>query len=334
LYSSTDRKRPSPAARSGGVAAALALALLCLLAAGAARADGGGSAVAGAFADLEPGGRGAALAGALAPLVDDPTAVHWNPARLVTVSRRGLTATHADLFGLDLVHHAALYCAFPRGRREVGWHEGRIEPRRGDVASCFGLGLQATWVDLAPEPEAYAEYDLSLAYAARGWGGIAYGVTAHGLLVRSDLTGVGARGFSCDLALNRAVRPSVEASLVLRSLLSSLSWDESGQEQLRPTAEAGLLVRPRPALALPATVTYDLEAAMLYEAAAGVEWQAIGRTLVLRGGLRWRDDGDEARLQGAAGAGVQWKEIGFDYGLAMGREELGETHRLSLHLAF
>ena len=35
-----------------------------------------------------------------------------------------------------------------------------------------------------------------------------------------------------------------------------------------------------------------------------------------------------------AGAGVQWNENGFDYGLAMGREELGETHRLSLHLAF
>jgi len=335
LYSSADQQRPTRRDRTGLVAGSMLLALLLLLGAAAtARAGDGNWAVTGAFADLEPGGRGTALGGALAPLVDDPTAVHWNPARLIAVRNRGLTATHADLFSLDLVHHAALFCAFPRGRHEVGWQEGRIQRRKGDVGSCFGFGLQATWVDLDPEPEAYAEYDLSLAYAARGWGGLAYGLAAHGLLVRSDLDGVGARGFSFDFALSRSLRPCLDASLVLRSLFSSLSWDQSSQDQLRPAAEAGLALRPHRTLAVPLTVSYDLEAAALYEAACGAEWRAIGRTLVLRGGLRWRDDGDEATLQSSAGAGLHWNEIGFDYGLAMGREELGETHRLSLHVTF
>ena len=68
--------------RDGWIAGGLIiLALGAMAPAGA----GGGSTQTGAFADTEPGARGAALAGAYAPLVDDPTALHWNPSRLAEI---------------------------------------------------------------------------------------------------------------------------------------------------------------------------------------------------------------------------------------------------------
>lgn len=317
-----------------GITGAAGLALLILFAVlpAAARADGGGWGTAGAFANLEPGGRGAGLAGALAPLVDDATAVHWNPSRLVALDRRALAVTYADLFGLGLARHTAVFLAFPRRARALDWEDGRLRANEGAPGSAWGLGVQATGVDL--DPESYAEYDVALAYARRGALGLAWGAAAHGLFVRGDLSEASASGFSADLSLNRAWGAHVDACLVLRSLLSRLDWKGADGEALRPSAQLGLVARPVIALAIPVVATYDFDAGALTEAAAGAEWQAFGETLVLRAGLRWRDDGDEAEVRPAAGAGLRWKDLAFDYGLAMGPEALGDTHRLSLHVRF
>ncbi|MFH1144916.1 MAG: hypothetical protein V1774_10275 [Candidatus Eisenbacteria bacterium] len=286
--------------------------------------------MAGAFANLEPGGRGSGLAGALGPLVDDPTAIHWNPSRLVLVEQRAIAATYADLFGLGLARHTALFLAFPRQARDMGWADGRLRASPGRVNSAYGIGVQATLVDF--DPSSYAEYDLSLTHARRGALGLVWGLTGHGLLVRSDLTDVSASGFSADLAVGRSLGRGMEASLIARSLFSTLAWDGGARENLHPTTQLGLLFRPHRGLAVPVAATYDLEASALNEAALGVEWQAVGETLLLRAGARWRDDGVEADLRGAAGAGLRWNGLGFDYGLTMGPEDLGETHRLSLLL--
>ena len=314
-----------------GGAALLALLLLAMPATDA-RAEAGGWGVAGAFANLEPGGRGAALAGALAPLVDDPTAVHWNPSRLVAVEQRTVAVTYADLFGLGLARHTTFYFAFPRRAREVRWEGGRLSATRAALGSAWGVGLQATSVDL--DPETYFEYDLALAYARRGALGLSWGLAAHALFVRGDFAEVSASGFSADLAVSRSLGSRLDASLVLRSLLSRLDWKGAAEEELRPAAQFGIAGRPRANLALPVVATYDFGAGALTEIAAGAEWMAFGETLLLRAGARWRDDGDSAELRPAAGAGLRWKDLAFDYGLAMGPASLGDTHRLSLHLRF
>ncbi|MBD3236366.1 MAG: hypothetical protein GF330_06670 [Candidatus Eisenbacteria bacterium] len=312
-----------------------ALALLLVLAATAISAVPAGAQAAartGAFADPEPGGRGAALGGALSAVVDDPSAQHWNPARLVALERPAMLVSYADLFGLGLVQQAALFLAYPLAGREIDWEGGRLRARPGRTDAAYGLGLQSTVVDL--DPESYTEYDISLGYARRGWLDLRYGGAAHLLLVDSELNGVGGNGFALDLALSRPLHAWLEGSLVLRSLFSSLRWEDETSESLCPRALIGLCGRAADALRIPLVAFYDLDRAELVQLSGGVEWEPVGPALTLRGGLRWRDDGADAELRAAVGAGLRWRDVGFDYGLASGREELGDTHRLSLQLRF
>jgi hypothetical protein len=313
---------------SGSRACAILLAGLALGLATSARAGDDGART-GAFADLEPGGRGAALAGALSPIVDDATAVHWNAARLIEVPGRAVAATYADVFGLGLVRHVAVFVALPRSGREIGWGRGTLTLQTERTHAAWGLGLQSTQVEL--DPENYSEYDLSLAYASRSFWGLSWGLVGHGLFARGDVAGVSASGFAADLALSRPLAANASASLVLRSLVSSVSWKNGTSESLVRAAELGVGLRPRPAWGVPATLTVDLDTGALRQAALGVEWTAVAPALTLRAGLRWRDDGERATLRGAGGVGLRWKEIAFDYGLAVGPSELGDTHRFSLH---
>jgi len=306
---------------------------LCALALGAfaPAGAGGGDTQTGAFAESEPSARGAALAGALAPLVDDPTAVYWNPARLAEVETRGIAAGYADLFGLHLVRQAAFFVAWPRHERSLVWERGTLSTTTRQSHTAWGLGLQSKQIDL--DPESYAEYDVALAHARRGPLGLDWGFVFHLLMVRSDLADVSATGFAGDLAIARAIGPRIDGALVLRSLVSDLSWKASGREPLTRTVEAGIGARLG-RLRVPATVAVDLDAGTLRQVAAGAEWSPIGSTLTLRGGLRWRDDGDGAEVRAAGGFGLHWKEVAFDYGLSMGPSELGETHRFGLQFGF
>ncbi len=309
----------------------LAAALL-LITAAPARAAGGGQAISGAFAPLEPSGRAAALGGAGGPGVQDPTAVYWNAARLLEVEGAGLAATYADLYGLGIVTHTGAFLAWPLRARRPSWSDGQVQEEPGPVTSAWGLGVQATTVDL--EPDAYGEYDIALAHARRTYANTAWAAVGHLLLVRSDLEEVSASGFAFDLALARPVMPGLDVALLVRSLFSSLSWEANTSESLTPRAEAGLCWRPLATLEVPATAVVDLDLGALIQVSGGVEWRPLGQALALRGGLRWRDDGADAQIYPAGGVGVAWSRVTFDYGLALGREELGDTHRLALGFRF
>ncbi len=307
-------------------------AVLGASASASARADDGGWALSGAFAAPEPGGRAAALGDAGGPGAADPAAIYWNAARLLENDRTGAAVTYADLYGLGLVSQTGVFVALPQRPRRLSWSDGRLQGELERPASAWGFAILATSVDL--DRDAYAEYDLAVAHARRGPWDTGWAVTGHLLLVRSDLESVGASGYALDFALARPVARNLEASLVLRSLLSSLSWEGSGRETLTPRAEAGLCWRPLAGLAVPVVGAYDLDVDAWVQASGGVEWRPLGHTLALRGGLRWRDDGAEAQTLPAAGIGFEWMRITFDYGLAIGRDELGDTHRLGLGCQF
>jgi hypothetical protein len=319
---------PRPGARTAALLATTFLAASVLT----ARADDGGSGITGAFAAPEPGGRAAALGAAAGPGVVDPTAIYWSPARLLENDDAGAAVTYADLFGLGLVQQTGLFVALPRRPRNLTWSEGELVDQSGPPTSAWGLGIQATNIDL--EPDAYAEYDIALAHARRGPWDTGWAVVGHALQVRSDLENVSASGYAVDFALARPVIDGLEASLVLRSLMSSLSWKGTNSEQLAPRVEAGLCWRPLAGLEVPVVGIWDLEVSGLIQASGGVEWRPLGHALALRGGLRWRDDGNETEIRPAGGVGFAWQNIAFDYGLAIGREELGDTHRFGLSYQF
>lgn len=309
--------------------------LLLMLACGAPVADDGGSAVVGAFAEIEPGGRGAALGGALGPIADGPAAAYWNPARLVTIEGPAMELAYADLFGLDLVRHTSLFVAFPQTRNDHSWKDGKLSTRRTPWFA-WGLGLQSTQVDL--DPETYSEHDFSLTLSHQGIWGLRYGGVVHLLLVRSDLENISANGASYDVALNRPIGAGFEASLILRSLFSNLSWKDSLEETLTPRAHIGLSFSPSSSWRIPVEALYELEQEVLRQMSGGIEWAPMlgsrAELLTLRAGVRWRDDGDETELLPAGGVGLGWQKIRFDYGFATGREGLGDTHRMGLCYRF
>ena len=309
--------------------------LILLLGIGTPQAGEGGNGVVGAFAECEPGGRGAALGGALGPIADGPSAIYWNPARLVTIDGPAMEIAYADLFGLDLVRHTSLFFAFPQPRKDYQWEGGRTR-EQASPWFAWGLGIQSTSVDL--DPEAYSEHDFSLALSHLGIYGLQYGCVAHMLLVRSDLEDISANGFAFDLALARPVGAGFEASLILRSLFSNLSWKDSLEESLTPRAHLGLSWSPRAGCRIPLEALYELEEETLRQVTGGIEWTPpIGgcdELLTLRAGFRWRDDGNETELLPAGGVGLGWQKLIFDYGFATGREGLGDTHRMGLRYCF
>jgi len=311
---------------------ALLAAFLLGLVTTPATAEGGGNGLTGAFADLEPGGRAAGLGGALGPLADDPSAIHFNPAQLISLSNSGVAVTYADLYGLNLVHHTGVFLAFPRYAREASWTGGQISEVERPPSSVYGIAVQSTQIDL--EPESYGEYDIALAVARVGKWGMRYGVAGHVLIVRSDLDDTDASGFSFDLGLARDLTPRLQASLMLRSFWSGLKWEDKDEETLVPRAQFGLAWRPTETLRIPAELVYDAERSHLQRMAGGVEWSPLGPALALRGGLRRIDDGDTSEVLPAAGVGLQWRGTHFDYGMAFGRDELGDTHRFSLRYQF
>ena len=130
--------------------------------------------------------------------------------------------------------------------------------------------------------------------------------------------------------MSRALYGCITGSLTLRALVSQVSWDNDTQEHLRPTAQLALGATPSAQLRIPAALLLDLETSELTQAALGFEWAPRGETLWLRAGVRWRDDGDEARVVPACGAGLGWNGFAFDYGVALERDELGSTHRFGL----
>jgi hypothetical protein len=304
----------------------------CVPALGGAQTAAGGWGVTGAFGEMGAGARGAALAGALAPIVDDATAVYWNAARLPDLSGPAIAVGYADLFGLGLVRHTSFFIAWPRGGRCLAWESGRIRAERERAASALGLGVSVARVDL--DPEFYADYDVALAYARRGPWALRWGLTGHALFVRSDLDGVGASGFAGDIALARRVGARVETALVLHAIFSRLDWDNGVRESRRPIARLACAATLRPGLRVPAAALWDLDTGRWVESALAAEWAPRGETLMLRAGARLRDDGDATRLLAALGAGLRWGELGFDYALALEREELGSTHRFCVHYRF
>jgi hypothetical protein len=328
----------SPATRLG----AMALMLLVLLICAAQTANAASGATTGGFADLEPGGHGAALGGALAPLVDDPSALYWNPARLTNILEGGVSASYADLYGLDLVQHTGMFIAFPKYPASPSWKEGAVMDRTSLPFMTWAVGYQSTKVDL--DPESYTESDITLGVGRRGKWGFTYGMAAHYYIVGSDLVlededaeiseDVSASGYGFDIAVARPLNPDFDGTLVFKSLFSSVKWQQSGTESLSPRAQIGVGWHRIENLAVPCVATYDLDQNRLTQFAVGAEWLPIGEALTVRAGLRWRDDGISSRILPAAGLGVTLGQISFDYGFSIGREELGETHRLGLRFRF
>lgn len=290
----------------------------------------------GGFPRLDSGARGTALAGNLTAVAEGPEAIAWNPAGLLSLERRELAFTYADLFQLGLVTQSAVQFGWPRMRRELRWEDGTIRrvPLPPPAERVLGLYLSSLRGELGEENH-YLEVQAGLAYAWRLPLGVRAGTVYRFLHAESDLKETGARGHALDLGLQRPLGP-FRLGLAAANLASTLLWRDGGQgtrpgvdldEPLAERWSCGLAWSPR-RVPLLLTVQGDWSGASFRarQQGAGGEWRPHP-VVALRGGFRRREDALGTRSEWSTGLGLAAAGFRLDYGLLTSARDLGLTHR-------
>lgn len=291
-----------------------------------------GSGTTGAFPDLPWGAEGAVMGAGGVASVSDPTAVFWNPARLLAVDQRSFTAGTGDLYGEGLVYHSFASLNFPHRSREIGFDEtGMVVQRPAELRSAFGLAADILTLDA--DGDAYRETRLALSYAFRSLGSSSVGFTLKYLSVSGDIDALKASGYDLDLGLDTPLCRRIRGSLVLRHALNKLSWDEASSERLNFRLAGGLVVRYRPQISFPLGVVWDPEGVGIQELSAGAGVAPRGDFLRLLAGLRYRPE-DEQELLVSGGVSISWKRLTAGYGFTAEEAGLGATHRFNFGIQF
>jgi len=332
---SAARARRVRAVRAAAFVAALAAA--CLSSAPVPAA----SPLTGGFPRLDTGARGTALSGQLTALAEGSEAIHWNAAGLLSLERREVSFTYADLFGLGLVTHSAAQFAWPQTRKQTRWEAGTIRrvPLPPPAERAFGVIVSGLRGELGAE-DYYLELQGGLAYAWRMPGSGRAGAVYRYLNARSDLDGAAGSGHTLDLGLLRPIGPFTLGASVANAV-SVTRWRSGAAERPGTDLDEPLAQRwslglawhaPRPGLTLTVQGDWAGLPPEAVQAGAAAEWSPL-RPLALRGGYRHRSDALGGRDEWSGGLGVRAGEFRVDYGWQSSGHDLGATHRWTAGLA-
>ncbi len=293
--------------------------------------------VVGGFPLLDDSPRGTALGGTLTALAEGPEAICWNPAGLLAMARPTFSFAYADLFNLGLVSHTTVQFGYPFQRSEIGWANGRIhrEVLPPPAGQALGLAISSLHGDL--DVDSYRETEVTLAYAWLAPGRLWAGIAGQLLLAQTPIASAGGHGQALNLGVQRPVGP-FRLGIAAVNLTSWMKWDispvETQQEQTPETSEP-LPERWSVALAwspsrypVDATIQRDWVGGDFagVQTGAGAEWSPLP-LIVLRGGIRRRDDVLGGHNEWSAGAGFKLGQFRVDYGVENNAEDLGLTHR-------
>ncbi|MBI2502970.1 MAG: PorV/PorQ family protein [Candidatus Latescibacteria bacterium] len=260
------------------------------------------------FLQLPSGARGAALAEAGVAL-PDADALSANPAALQSASRT-LGLTHGEW--VQGIRHEYLSLLWGHGPRVLGLafqlsHTGQLEQRTGPSTEPLGeFGVY--------------EGALSLAWA-RSWSPrLRLGLNLK--LLRQSVYTATATGAALDLGFLFQLHPDFRLGAALRQLGRMDELDQVSTPLPR-TLAAGLAYTGLPRLLLSGEVRRVDGSTTLH---LGGEWEAASQFL-LRGGYQ------SAEGRGLAlGLGLRREAWALDYAFVPLAADLGNAHRLSLHL--
>ncbi|MEK6544204.1 MAG: PorV/PorQ family protein [Elusimicrobiota bacterium] len=306
----------------------MSLTALFALTASMAVASGAGTS-GGQFLRVGVGARAAGMAGALSPIVDDPTAIYWNPAGLAMLEKREVSLSYNAYF-VDTAQqflgygHPSKYGTFGVGITMLS--VGSIEKRSAASGDAdVPDGGEFNTQDMAGALAWANKFDLN-AFAMH------YGAALK--FVSSDLDAASASTFAADLGVIAAHKASnLSFSLAVLNLGGELKFVDEG-DPLPLNIKPG--VGYRRDLGKMGKLNLALDADILVNdgltyVQPGVEWW-FHKNFAFRTGWQLGRDSD-AGVGFAAGLGMRKDAIGLDYAFVP-FGGLGDTHRVSLAYRF
>lgn len=265
----------------------------------------------GAFLRIGVGARALGMGGAFVALVDDPTAIYWNPAGLVFLEAGELSSMYTNQFGLG-AHFSFLAYGQPVGKHGA-WAAGLINLTLGDIPLT---GLDERGRPVVIGYTGTTETALLIAYAQMLFR-TPLGATVK--VIHQSLVGTSGWGLGLDIGSNFAFLSNVSLGMVLRT--GFVDWATGERSMFPAQVVFGMAYRPFPQLALAADV--GLRTGQRLELHAGIEYFIIPQ-LALRLGLD--------RTSPTLGLGVRVARLKLDYAIAL--HALGLSHRLSFGMRF
>ncbi|MBU1702224.1 MAG: hypothetical protein KJ970_00645 [Candidatus Eisenbacteria bacterium] len=296
---------------------------------------GAGSATQGAFPDLPWGATGAVFGAGSIAWIQDPSAVHWNPALLPHVTQRSFMAGSGDLFGEGLVRHSFAAIALPFYKNYVDADAGGRLTAGGGSEISRVLGFGADILSLDAEGDTYRETRLTVGTAFSSLKSSTVGCNLSYLSVGGDVTGLSASGYDLDLGLTWHLTDRAQAGFVMRHALSNLSWDGGDSERLNLRLEGGVLLEWNHLFRFPAGLIWDPEGVGLQELSFGVDYRpALPMQMVgIQAGVRHRP-GDDGGTLFSGGLTLTRGRVHAAYGLVAEEAGLGSTHRFHFGILF
>jgi len=287
------------------------------------------------FLKIEAGARPVAMGGAFVAVADDANTTYWNPAGLVQLKEREITAMHNEW--LEDIRYEFLGYAQPikSERRTQGF---------GVSLMCLYMsGLEERTTETIEPEGTFAAYDIALAGAYACTVGRAVAIGANMKLIHQKIEDESAWSGAIDIGLlyrpPGSKRTFSEGGLQLGFAVQNIGPGIKFIEESDPlplNIKAGIAknfelrqIKSKLTLALDVNAPIDnvpnghFGVEFVYKKTENIE-------LAARVGYKTNTLSDLNALSGlSAGAGFLWKRMGIDY-VWVPYGDLGNTHRISL----
>lgn len=275
------------------------------------------------FLKLGAGARGSGMGEGFSAVVDDATAIYWNPAAILNSKPSSLTLMHAALFE-DINYQFLGYSK--RLQDDSAFGIGLTRLSAGAIKHTDSSGIETG------DSSSPSDIAVSLGYAktAGNWN-----IGAAAKYIRSAIV-KSASAFAIDAGIlsPALMDDKFHLSIVAQNLGTKLKFDKKSDPlPLNVKVGASLAITNKLLIAADINLPYDngvyLGGGAEYWFSKGSDWNFAGRA-----GVNTRAMGDISGLNGfSLGLGAVFSQVDLDYAfIPFG--DLGSTHRVSVGIGF